>query len=87
MADVKPINHLNSSFYITPKVTRQVMTYRHWQETAMATQCRILSCGESWELKAKHLGGGMYEVQALPAYWREGKPSKAKVKSTKKAQR
>jgi len=79
----KAINHLKDSFYTTPKITRQIMTYTDWQETAMATQCRILALRETWVLKAKSMGGGMYEVTASPSYWPDGKPQRAK--SGKKA--
>jgi len=78
MSEREAINHLKDSFYTTPKITRQVMTYKDWQETAMATQCRIIALGETWELSAKHLGGGMYEVTASPPYWKDGKPKRAK---------
>ena len=76
---VGPISHLTNNFYTTTKLARQVMTYREWQETAKATQCRILALGESWELKARHLGGGMYEITAIPSYWQKGKPTRSKV--------
>lgn len=72
----EPTNHLNSSFYTTPKIARQVMSYRHWHETAEVTQCRILACGETYELTARHMGGGMYEVGAGLTYWKDGKPKK-----------
>jgi len=70
------VNHLSNGFYITPKITHQVMTYQDWQETALYTQCKIISQGETWNLRAKHLGGGMYEVSAYPNYWVDGKPPK-----------
>lgn len=78
MANIEPINHLSNNFYTTPKFARQVMSYKHWQETAEVTQCRILSCGETYELTAKHMGGGMYEVRAGLTYWKGGKPRKDK---------
>jgi len=78
MADVEPHNHLNNSFYTTPKLARQVMSYKQWQETAKATQCKIIANGETYELKARHMGGGMYEVSADLMYWRHGKPIKVK---------
>ena len=69
-------NYLDDSFYSTPKTARQIMTYHQWQETAIATQCRILSCRETYKLTAKHMGGGMYEVRANLPYWEKGKPNK-----------
>ena len=72
----EPINHLSESFYTTPKFARQVMTYHEWQETAKATQCIILSCGETYELKTRCMGGGMYEITAKENYWKNGKPQK-----------
>ena len=79
MSKDNPVNHLSDSYYTTPKLARQVMSYKDWQETATATQGRILACGESYELTAKHMGGGMYEVRASLIYWKNGKPSKAKA--------
>ena len=73
-----PVNHLNPDFCTTPKLARQVMTYKSWQQTALATQCKVISMGETWDLRAKHLGGGMYEVRAYPTYWTTGKPSEHK---------
>ncbi len=73
-------DHLMDSFFSTPKSARQIMTYKQWQETAIATQCRILSCGESYELTARHMGGGMHEVRANQTYWRHGKPKKASAR-------
>jgi len=71
-------NHLNDNFYTTPKLARQIMTYKQWQETAAATQCRIIANGETYELTAKHMGGGMYEIKANLTYWKDGKPKKVK---------
>jgi len=78
MADIKPQNHLKDSFYTTPKFARQMMTFKQWRETCLATEGRILASGETWELFAKSRGGGMYEITAKPNYWRNGKPAKAK---------
>ena len=69
---------LNSSFYNTPQFARQVMSYKNWQKIAKETQCRIISCGETYELSARHLGGGMYEVRANLTYWKGGRPQRAK---------
>lgn len=80
MSKENPVNHLNESFYITPKIARQIMTFTQWQETALVTQCRILSCGETYELTSKPMGGGMYEIKADHDYWKGGKPQKAKAK-------
>ncbi len=79
MADVQSVNHLTDSFYTTPQFARQIMTYKEWQETAKATQCRILACGETYEITVKHKGGGMYEVTAGLTYWKNGKPAKKEV--------
>ncbi len=80
MSKDNPVNHLNDSFYTTPKLARQIMSYKDWRETAEVTQCRILACGETHELTAKHMGGGMYEVRASLTYWKGGKPSKTKAR-------
>lgn len=73
-------NGLDDSFYRTPKYARQIVTYKQWQKIAAATQCRILSCGESYDLTTKHMGGGMYEIKAKETYWKDGKPQKAETK-------
>ncbi len=80
MSKENPVSHLNDNFFTTPKFARQIMTYKDWQETAAATQCRILSLGETHELTARHMGGGMYEVRANLTYWKNGKPKKAAAK-------
>ena len=80
MSKENPVSHLSNSFFTTPKFARQIMTYNEWQETAKATQCRILSYGESYELSAKHMGGGMYEISADLTYWKNGKPKKVSAK-------
>lgn len=79
MSEKSPISHLGAGFFITPKFARQIMTYKEWQETAAITQCRIVALGETYELTAKHMGGGMYEVRADLTYWKGGKPQKAKA--------
>lgn len=79
MLNTQPINHLDNSYFTTPKLARQVMTYKEWQETAKATQCRILACGETYELTARHMGGGMYEVRASLMYWKNGKPNRKRA--------
>ncbi len=79
MSEDNPANHLSDNFYTTPQLARQIMTRKEWQETAKATQCRILACGESYELTTRHMGGGMYEVRAGLTYWKNGKPAKAKA--------
>ena len=79
MSGDKPVSHLSDSFYTTPSYARTVMSYKEWQETARATQGRILSCGEMFELTAKHMGGGMYEVRLNRTYWRNGKPKRTKT--------
>ncbi len=61
---VEAKNHLSDSFYITPSFARQVMTRRETRETLLATQGRILACGEMWDVMVKHLGAGMYGVTA-----------------------
>ena len=78
MSNGEPKNWLNDDFYTTPKFARQIMTTKHWQETAEVTQCRILSCGETYALYAKHMDGGIYEVRANLTYWKGGKPNKTK---------
>ncbi len=79
MSKEEPINHLNESFYTTPKLARQIMNYQDWHETAEVTQCRIIACGETYELTARHMGGGMYEIKAELTYWKKGKPGKGKA--------
>lgn len=82
MAEITPHNHLKDSFYTTPQFARQVMTLKQWRETALATEGRILSCGETWELKWRSLGGGMGEVTVGLTYWKNGKPARKKVRTT-----
>ncbi len=82
MADIQPHNHLKDSFYTTPKFARQMMTLKQWKETCLATDGRILACGETYELHASSRGGGMYEVRARPNYWQNGKPKKAVKEQT-----
>jgi hypothetical protein len=82
MPKPEPKNHLNDNFYTTPKFASQVMTYRQWQETALATQGKIISCGETQILHAKHMGGGMYIITATPNYWTDNKPQKIKSKGS-----
>lgn len=77
----EPISYLTNNFYTTPKLSRQIMTYKEWQSTAKATQCKIISCGETWNLHVKHIGGGIYEVTAQPNYWTEGKSSNKLAKA------
>ena len=77
MSENEPISHLKDSFFTTPQLARQIMTYKEWQESAKATQCKILACGETYELYARHMGGGMYEVKARLTYWKDGKHKRA----------
>ena len=79
MTKENPVSHLSDSFFITPRYARQIMTHREWQETAKATQCRILAAGETYELTVKHMGGGMYEVRTGMLYWRDGKPKRGEA--------
>lgn len=84
MSERKSVNHLNPNFYTTPGTARQVMTFQEWQETAKAIQRKILACGETYELKLKNLGGGMYEIRAELPYWQNGKPQRPGVIQTPK---
>lgn len=77
MADIEPHNHLNNNFYITPKLAHQMMTFKQWRETALATNGHIIASGETYDLHAESRGGGMYEVKAELPYWKHGKPAKA----------
>ena len=81
MSEIVPKNHLKNAFYTTPKLARQMMTTRQYQETSLATEGRILSCGETWILQAEYRGGGMQEVSAEPTYWTDSKPKRAKQSS------
>ena len=76
MSDIQPHNHLKDQFYTTPKLARQMMTYKQWRETALATDGRILANGETYELYSESRGGGMYEVKVRLMYWKDGKPTK-----------
>lgn len=82
MSERNLVNHLKSSFYTTPKLARQIMTFQEWQETAKATECRIIACGETYELKTRNIGGGIYEIRAELPYWKHGKPQKPGVVQT-----
>ena len=64
MVDVKSVNHLNDSFYSSPGHAHQMMSFRHWQETATATSGHIIANGRLYELWAKSHGGGMYQITA-----------------------
>ena len=81
MADINPEDHLDPNFYSTPKLTRQMMTYREWQETAKSTNGYIMSCGERWNLWSQHRGGGIYEISARPNYSGIKKPLKEKAQA------
>ena len=76
MTNIKPHNHLKDSFYTVPKLTRQLMTLEQWKETMLFTEGRILSCGETWELCHKYVGGGIHEVTVQLTYWKNGRPKK-----------
>ncbi len=64
MTSTKSINHLSDQFYRSPDNARQTMTYKQWQETAVATDSRIIANGRLYELWAKSRGGGVYVVTA-----------------------
>lgn len=64
MPDVKSINHLSDSFYASPDLAHQMMTFKRWQETATATEGHIIANGRLYELWAKSHGGGMYQITA-----------------------
>lgn len=77
MGNVEKINHLDNAFYATPSFHKQVMTYKEVRETFVATEGYVMSCGERWEIKSKHLGAGMYRVTLARTYL----PKNAKAKS------
>lgn len=56
MADLKPVNHINS-----PHMTYS-MTLRELQETMLATEGWILREGKMWDIKSKRLAPGVYRV-------------------------
>lgn len=64
MTDVQPVSHLSETFFKNPKLARQMMTFKQWRETALATNGYIIANGETYSLHAKSRGGGMYEVKA-----------------------
>lgn len=59
-------NHLNTNFYTTPAIARQVMTTKEARETIQATENFIMACGRGWSLKVKNIGAGMKEVSLQP---------------------
>lgn len=58
------INHLRDCFYTAPGTVtaNQTMTLREWQETALYTGGWILACGNTWDLVAKRVAPGVYNV-------------------------
>lgn len=60
-----PVNHLSSNMYTMPGSYRQTMTRAQLKETLLATDGRILACGNLWTIKSKHLGVGVYEVTTV----------------------
>lgn len=57
-----PVNHLSANMYTNPGNCRQTLTRAQLKETLLATDGRILACGNLWSIKSKHLGVGVYEV-------------------------
>lgn len=60
--DIKRVNHLTNTFYVTPTWANMTMSTREWQETAAATGGEILSCGHVWDIVAKRLAPGIYKI-------------------------
>jgi hypothetical protein len=55
-------NHLPTSFYQIPHCASTTMTRKDLKETLLATDGWVLSCGEIFDIKSKHLGAGVYRI-------------------------
>ena len=56
------MNHLGDNFYIIPATVNTTMTTKQLKETLLATDGRIISCGNLWDIKSKRIGPGVYRV-------------------------
>lgn len=50
------------SFYNIPQASRTTMATKELRAVLLATDGRILACGEMWDIVARHMAAGVYEV-------------------------
>lgn len=60
---------LPQTFWTMPKNARTTMTTKRLRAVLTYFDGHILACGESWNIKSKRIGPGMYEVTLEP--WKE----------------
>ena len=58
-----PRKHLPGIFYAMPGDANTTMTRKQVSETLLATGGWVMSCGASYDIKAKHLAAGVYLVK------------------------
>jgi hypothetical protein len=53
---------LPNIFYAMPRTAHTTMDRKDLKELLLETGGQTLACGRLWEIKAKHLGAGVYKV-------------------------
>lgn len=67
---VGPVNHLPNAAYQMPATWYGTMTTKQLRETLLATDGRVLACGELCDVVGKSLGAGVYRVTLRKAVFR-----------------